>query len=121
MSIPFQYSDVLSPSGKPPAQPLPRFFQFGPRPALLRGAQGLRVLGHVGLTGDAAAQVLRRRADAAMLAVSLKEKDFAETSRLLTTVREKFPRRMPNLKDNPAYTEYTHSPQYCEWVNGKKP
>jgi hypothetical protein len=56
-----------------------------------------------------------------LLTISLREKDFAETSRLLTTVRAKFPRRMPVLKDDPAYAEYVGSPQYRDWVNADKP
>jgi tetratricopeptide (TPR) repeat protein len=56
-----------------------------------------------------------------LLTISLKEKNFAETSALLTAVQEKFPRRMPVLKNNPAYAEYTSSPQYRDWLNAKKP
>jgi tetratricopeptide (TPR) repeat protein len=56
-----------------------------------------------------------------LIEVSLKEKDFAETSRLLTIVRSKFPRRMPALENNPVYAEYTASPQYRDWVKAKKP
>ena len=39
----------------------------------------------------------------------------------LTAIRSKFPRWMPNLKGNPAYTEYAASPQYRDWLNAKKP
>ena len=54
------------------------------------------------------------------LAISLKEKDFAATSALLTTVRDKFPRRMPVLKDNPDFAEYVKSPQYSTWANARE-
>jgi tetratricopeptide (TPR) repeat protein len=56
-----------------------------------------------------------------LLKVSLKEKDFAETSALLTTIRDKFPRQMPTLEKNPDYAAYTASPQYRAWRNVKKP
>jgi predicted Zn-dependent protease len=54
-----------------------------------------------------------------LLAISLKEKDFAEISDILTSFREKFPRRMPKVETNAAYAEYVRSPQYRASVNGQ--
>jgi tetratricopeptide (TPR) repeat protein len=56
-----------------------------------------------------------------LLTISLREKTFAETSAILTIVREKFPGQMPALKNNPTYVEYTSSPQYRDWVSARKP
>jgi tetratricopeptide (TPR) repeat protein len=56
-----------------------------------------------------------------LLAISLQEKKFADTSALLTTMREKFPRRMPKPENDPAYAQYLGSPQYRAWMKAKKP
>jgi hypothetical protein len=51
-----------------------------------------------------------------LLAVSLTEKKFSETSRLLTLFKKKFPKRMPDLKGDPAYAEYAKSAAYRTWL-----
>jgi tetratricopeptide (TPR) repeat protein len=56
-----------------------------------------------------------------LLSVSLQEKEFGETSRLLTIVRDKFPSQMPNVATDTAYAKYLHSPQYRKWAGAKKP
>jgi tetratricopeptide (TPR) repeat protein len=56
----------------------------------------------------------------ALIQVSLAEKDFTETSRLLTLVQKKFPDHMPSVKTNPVYAEYVKSPQYRAWAKAQK-
>jgi tetratricopeptide (TPR) repeat protein len=56
----------------------------------------------------------------ALIQVSLAEKDFTETSRLLTLVQEKFPDHMPSVKTNPVYAGYVKSRQYREWLKAQK-
>ncbi|MGO8691564.1 MAG: tetratricopeptide repeat protein [Thermoguttaceae bacterium] len=55
-----------------------------------------------------------------LIAISLAEKDFDETSRLLTAIREKFPEKMPDMRRIPAYAEYLKSPQYEAWLKTLK-
>ena len=59
-------------------------------------------------------------ADFNLVAISLAEKDFDETSRLLTVIREKFPKRMPNVTRIPLYAQYVKSPQYQAWLKTAK-
>ena len=55
-----------------------------------------------------------------LVVVALREKDFDETSRLLTVIGEKFPKKMPDLRRNPAYAQYIKSPQYEAWLKTLK-
>ena len=52
--------------------------------------------------------------------IALREKDFDETSRLLTVIREKFPKKMPDVRRNPLYAQYIKSPQYEAWLKTLK-
>jgi tetratricopeptide (TPR) repeat protein len=55
-----------------------------------------------------------------LLTISLKQKDFSQTSAILTVLRDKFPWKMPALKGDPLYAEYVASPQYQTWAAKKK-
>ena len=56
-----------------------------------------------------------------LLTISLRQRKFAETSRLLTIVRDKFPQRMPKPEAEIAYTEYVRSRYYRTWMKSKTP
>ena len=55
-----------------------------------------------------------------LLSISLKEKEFADTSRLLTTMQHKFPGRMSTVTSDPAFADYMKSPQYQAWLKTQK-
>jgi tetratricopeptide (TPR) repeat protein len=52
----------------------------------------------------------------ALITASLGTKDFAETSRLLTAVREKCGVEIDDLAADSEYAEYVKSPEYNEWL-----
>jgi tetratricopeptide (TPR) repeat protein len=56
-----------------------------------------------------------------LLLISLAEKDFAETNRLLTIYQKKFPKHIPDLKSEPAYADYIKSAAYRTWAEAQKP
>ena len=51
-----------------------------------------------------------------LLTISLKQQKFAETSRLLKIVHDKFPQRMPKVEAEPAYAEYIRTRHYRTWM-----
>ena len=55
-----------------------------------------------------------------LIAISLAEKNFDETSRLLTVIREKFPKQLPDVMRNPIYIPYVNSPQGQAWLKTAK-
>lgn len=55
----------------------------------------------------------------ALVTISLAEKDFDETSRLLNTLEEKFKVKLRDLNQVPEYAEYVKSPQYQEWLKSR--
>ena len=50
-----------------------------------------------------------------LVTVSLSEKDFDETNRLLDQLEEKFQIEFDDLTQIPEYSEYVQSPQYQQW------
>jgi tetratricopeptide (TPR) repeat protein len=55
----------------------------------------------------------------ARLSVSLEEKNFDETARLLYFIGTRFGARFHDLKKLPAYAEFVKSPQYTEWLKAQ--
>jgi tetratricopeptide (TPR) repeat protein len=55
-----------------------------------------------------------------LLAISLNEKKFSETARLLTAMQKKFPAHMPSVATDPAYAEYVKSPAYRTWARSQR-
>ncbi len=56
-----------------------------------------------------------------LVSVSLREKDFDETNRLLNAIDEKFQVEFFDLKQLPDYAEYVKSPQYQQWLKSRSP
>lgn len=56
-----------------------------------------------------------------LLSISLDEKKFTETSRLLMIVQKTFPKYAPKVADDPAYAGYVKSPKYRTWLRSQKP
>jgi hypothetical protein len=52
--------------------------------------------------------------------ISLAEKDFDETSKLLTVMREKFGGDLAQEIKASEFAEYVQSPQYRAWLSGGK-
>lgn len=55
-----------------------------------------------------------------LVSVSLAEKDFDETSRLLGVLGERFKIQLRDLVEIPEYAEYAKSPQYQAWQEKSK-
>jgi tetratricopeptide (TPR) repeat protein len=55
-----------------------------------------------------------------LLSISLEEKKFSETSRLLTLLQKQFPDQMPAVASDPAYAEYVKSTAYRAWLRTQK-
>ena len=76
---------------------------------------------------DAARQAARRREreltliDAywSLVAISLKEREFAETLELLNVLKEKFDVVFEDLGTMPEYAEFVESPQYQQWLKAQ--
>jgi len=56
----------------------------------------------------------------ALLAVSLAEKDFDETGRLLEAMEEKFLLEVGQVQYMPEFAEYVKSPQYRKWLTSRE-
>jgi tetratricopeptide (TPR) repeat protein len=56
-----------------------------------------------------------------LVAVSLREKDFAKTSQLLTEIHQKFNIEIAGLEQLPEYSEYIQSKEYREWLHSATP
>jgi tetratricopeptide (TPR) repeat protein len=55
-----------------------------------------------------------------LITISLAEKDFDETSRLLTKLAEEFGMEFDDLTQVPEYAEYVKSPQYRQWLESQR-
>jgi tetratricopeptide (TPR) repeat protein len=55
-----------------------------------------------------------------LLAISLQEKQFAETARLLSILQKKSPEHMPAVQSDPAYAAFLKTAQYREWAKSQK-
>jgi tetratricopeptide (TPR) repeat protein len=56
-----------------------------------------------------------------LVEISLDEKDFDETNRLLEQLEQKFQIEFFNFTEIPAYAEYVKSPQYQQWLKKHPP
>jgi tetratricopeptide (TPR) repeat protein len=56
----------------------------------------------------------------ALIAVSLREKNFDETLELLRDIERRFAPRFPDMKALPIYAEFIKSSQYQEWLKSRK-
>ena len=56
-----------------------------------------------------------------LLEISLEEKNYSETARLLTIVREKFPMHQPFYATDPPYAGFMKSRAYQTWSSGRQP
>ncbi|NQT36710.1 MAG: hypothetical protein HQ581_04425 [Planctomycetes bacterium] len=56
----------------------------------------------------------------ALVNISLDEKDFAETTRLMKTIADRFEFEANDLTTEPEYAEYVKSPHYQEWLDWQR-
>jgi len=52
--------------------------------------------------------------------VSLQQKDFAETARLLNLLADRFQVQIKDLTTVPSYAEFVRSPEYKEWLKSRE-
>ncbi len=55
-----------------------------------------------------------------LASISMLEKDFAETTRLLKTLADRFEIEMADLTTLPDYAEYVKSPHYQQWLDWQR-
>jgi len=51
--------------------------------------------------------------------VSLHQKDFAETARLLNLLADRFQMQIKDLTTVPSYAEFVRSPEYKDWLESR--